>query len=447
MLIEKLLEKVFVTTKTIDGKEFKHIDNVEFYISPDCNLKCSYCYVQKHKDLTYPKEIRDPKVIMGNLKLLLRAIEANSIYIHTLDIFSGEIWSSDFGIQSLVEILEFNKKNRFCDKILIPSNCEFVLHPEWRNKFQNLIDQFKELGINLLVSASIDGPLIDPVSRAPVSSNHRSLDDYDVIFEFLSRNGYLTHPMLSPDSVPNWIETHKWFSEMHKKFNMNPHIMILEVRDGDWNDEILESYKKYIEYLFNYELNSIYEGSLLKLANDKLFWFNESYPHGYNSLKLSNFRRMSCKLQRTIYIRLGDLSIIPCHRLSYDKLNYGKIQIDDDLNITITDQNVELAIKLLSTRFQTGINGCDSCEDNYFCLGPCLGANYEYHWDVAYTCTRKVCNMQKTRIRTVSRLFLDSGLEELVLSDQICSSNRNKEMEVLKNLLKEAALCKEDFNV
>jgi sulfatase maturation enzyme AslB (radical SAM superfamily) len=36
---------------------------LELIITSDCNLNCSYCYLNKHKDELYPKEFRNPETI------------------------------------------------------------------------------------------------------------------------------------------------------------------------------------------------------------------------------------------------------------------------------------------------------------------------------------------------------------------------------------------------
>ena len=44
---------------------------LEFFITSSCNKKCTYCYLHKNEDKLYPKEIRDPEIIISNLKILL----------------------------------------------------------------------------------------------------------------------------------------------------------------------------------------------------------------------------------------------------------------------------------------------------------------------------------------------------------------------------------------
>ncbi len=73
-----------------------HSECVELIITPECNLKCEYCYLNKHKDKLYPKEIRDNKDIINNLKALLNYFIEKNITPKKFELYSGEIWGTDF---------------------------------------------------------------------------------------------------------------------------------------------------------------------------------------------------------------------------------------------------------------------------------------------------------------------------------------------------------------
>ena len=50
--------------------------------------------------------------------------------------------------------------------------------------------------------------------------------------------------------------------------------------------------------------------------------------------------KISCNLVHHLTVRLGDLAIIPCHRLSYDKLIYGKYKVSDNKIVGIEALNI-----------------------------------------------------------------------------------------------------------
>lgn len=72
---------------------------LEFFITPQCNQHCDYCYLVKNGNKLYPKEIRDNKTILNNLKAYLDyLIEVKHITtIPRIDLFSGEIWGWPLG--------------------------------------------------------------------------------------------------------------------------------------------------------------------------------------------------------------------------------------------------------------------------------------------------------------------------------------------------------------
>ena len=52
---------------TAGFEKFKdNAGHIELYITPECNQKCTYCYLQKHMEDLYPKEIRNKEQILKN---------------------------------------------------------------------------------------------------------------------------------------------------------------------------------------------------------------------------------------------------------------------------------------------------------------------------------------------------------------------------------------------
>ena len=70
-LLEYLVKNVFLNKfeKAKDTNLFiGDTPGIEFYITSVCNQKCSYCYLVKHGDELYPKEIRDKDTIIRNME-------------------------------------------------------------------------------------------------------------------------------------------------------------------------------------------------------------------------------------------------------------------------------------------------------------------------------------------------------------------------------------------
>ena len=142
-------------------KKIAETDNsymLELIITKTCNLKCSYCYLQKHPEL-YPDEINNFEKILQNLDILFeKLLNENLTKFEMISIFSGEIWGTDFGKKILVKIIDFCKKTNI-DVIDIPSNMTFLLEPENEFFYENLILEAKEQGVRVLFSQSFDGIL------------------------------------------------------------------------------------------------------------------------------------------------------------------------------------------------------------------------------------------------------------------------------------------------
>ena len=156
---------------------------VELFITPTCNQSCQYCYLIKHADKLYPQEINDHEQIKKNLRILLQWFVDNNLHPLEIDCFSGEIWHSNFGLEILDILYEYIfSKGLGTAKIMIPSNCSFLLNPKQTALIQRRIDKFLELNCRLCFSISVDGQPIEDFSR-PLNSkqekNDRFYDDSD----------------------------------------------------------------------------------------------------------------------------------------------------------------------------------------------------------------------------------------------------------------------------
>ena len=96
-----------------------------------------------------------------------------------------------------------------------------------------------------------------------------------------------------------------------------------------------------------------------------------------------------------MFIRLGDLAIVPCHRTSYDRFNYGKFIVENDKIIDIEGSNVSLASEILMGNMANHPK-CDTCSIKKFCLKGCLGAQFEANNEILYPC-ESVCNLFKAK--------------------------------------------------
>ncbi len=428
---DKLLEHVLFRSHVRN----KVIHELEVIVTPECNLKCEYCYFNKHSDLLYPKDIRCKEVIIKNLKLLLRYLKDKHLTTKSISLFSGEIWGSEYGMEILDILYKESILHKFTNVIAVPSNCSFTTQEEYSGRFQQYINDFKAIGIKLYVSCSIDGGCLDDKQRPQRNGEAYSEDRYSKIVDFVLSNGFGFHPMVSPESTKDWIPNYDWFISKLDQYGVNRNrLMMLEVRDGDWNNENIESYKKFIKHVFDYKLQNIYENDVKLFLVDNL-WLQATGAKrimNYNNIELRVYEdRIPCSIQNTLFVRLGDLAIVPCHRTMYDKFIYGHFKVEDNHITGIEAKNPELAIKILSANPNHCFYGCDACEYKHFCMKPCIGAMYEQSGDIFHgNLDGQLCNMFKAKIDTTIELYESLGLFEMIRNDTLKSPNRQRELEL-----------------
>jgi radical SAM protein with 4Fe4S-binding SPASM domain len=82
---------------------------------------------------------------------------------------------------------------------------------------------------------------------------------------------------------------------------------------------------------------------------------------------------LGCSISHSFIVRMGDLSICPCHRLSYDHLLYGKYIVENDEIIGIKANNIEFFANNYILGYK-GIMKCDTCAIRDMCLKGCKGS-------------------------------------------------------------------------
>ena len=154
--------------------------------------------------------------------------------------------------------------------------------------------------------------------------------------------------MVSAKSCKYWCENFDWYVSMINKYYKNYHeLMLLEVRDDNWEKEDIEYYKKFIKHVINYKFNTLFNGDkyafaqyLTKIRSYKKIGNNNIGIYSYNN-------RLNCTVSNTLFIRLGDLAVVPCHRTAYNELIYGFLDISDG-EITTKSYYLELMLRLFS---------------------------------------------------------------------------------------------------
>lgn len=361
ILLNKTYEEYFYNS----WKNDEEPKSIEFIFSPYCNLKCKYCYLNKHYDKQFPIDSFDPKTSIRNALKICQWLVDNH-YTPKLDIFSGELFAQEYGFLLIECILAFYmhvpKEDRI-KEIVIPTNGTFI-GTDKEIQVEKLIKKSFNLGIPLYLSFSIDGKYMDKDNRPGGDLN------YEAIFKFAYKHNYCFHPMIYSNNIEKWIDNFNWFQEQFDKYNIPWYdLYLLQVRNKEWTREQDYELYKFIKYIIHYTW---------KKCNKNIEEYNNflyGAPKGLNILNwlgIEDNGKYSCSIQHELAIRLNDMKVFPCHRLMYPEFEIG--QYNDNMNLEAANVSLGVALPYLNPK---DAPLCSNCDINEFCKKGCLGSQYE----------------------------------------------------------------------
>ncbi len=388
---------------------------VELYINSICDQKCTYCYLWKHKKDYFPPGSENNEKIMNNLVLFLDWLDENEMRPEKFEIFSGEIFSQQIGFD-IVELL-FKRLHRG-QKIIVPSNMNFLFNDEKTEHIKKLFEISQLKGIAFHLSASVDGPYMEENRKIINKQLIRTPEWYDKLFTFAKQYNCGFHPMIYSKNIKDWKENWLWFQKNLKEYDIPYHnIYLLEIRDYDWNDEQIKDFSGFLEFLYYW---------LFDFCNhDKELFIKELFKNGFNILKTSLStigRGIGCSIQSTFTLRLGDLTIVPCHRLAYDFMETAKFVVDNNKIVDIEGKNIELGMSIATINHDS-MPFCETCIIKDLCNGGCLGSQFETTGDV-FTPIPTVCKLEHVKVITMLKALNRIG----VLSSVINRVSENKKI-------------------
>ena len=333
----------------------------------------------------------------------------------------------EFGNQVLDTIIRYIKKGLNIKKIMIPTNCSFLMEDKLRSLMNNYFEIFNDLGVDFSISASIDGLFIDTKSRPFKNKQQTAViknkEYYDNIISFLIEHDCGFHPMISAYSIEHQKDNYKWWFETlqnHLGHPLTPdewhkYIMMLEVRNNDWTTEKIISYLDWLNYAIDFDIKNLWSGNTLDFIYYILLRKNgvisklDNTPYKpitqfdstnlcYSPKPLDGItdKGFTCSVGSSLIVRLGDLSIVPCHRTSYKKFIYGQFKVENDKIVGLTANNPFLMFNIL---FQgtTTMFKCDHCAIKNCCIKGCIGSQFESTEELFYP-IESVCNFYKAKV-------------------------------------------------
>lgn len=425
LLMEDVIHYAFTRNRDI---------TIELVVRPECNQRCEYCYITQHGKELYPQRANKATILKNTSMLVDYFIEKNYT-IKRIDLFAGDMFYDNlfFELMPVLQkyyewlynnhldfITKFHEMSNSADPcIVIPCNMSFCEDDEKIVKVKEIIKIYKELGIKIFLSYSTDGRYATNIREKKYVPD----EFFDKVLQLCEEMEWGVHPMISYESIDNIFDNYEWFKKKMSQFTMNdnnPLPYFLEVRNDGWTEESLQKYKTFLKYYLNDIYHNFSDSDPARFFNEWLRIFSKQTEtnkysliggqSGIGRLLLVPNHMMPCGLGiMNLTISLGDLSVIPCHRLAYPELRGGKFDIQEGKIVSFNPSefyNAYLTLLFYNNDFKPG---CITCDYKMFCMKGCAGAQYEKFGDVSYPIP-SVCEMLKVKVSTVMEFYHSVGL-------------------------------------
>lgn len=395
-----------------DPSKFNQEKNLEIFLTGACKSNCEYCYL-KNNHILYPLELHNEDLIINNIKLIIQWYIKNQFKCN-IEIYSAD-WLTTPLAESIFNIFydAFKDSDYKPARIFCPDNMQFLKDNMLTKKVESYIQLMKDINIDLILSASIDGKYCDQYRTSNDDNFYHNLKN------FLEKHHYLLHPMISAQNINNQIANFSWMLE-HFGPTLTYNSTFLEIRNQDWDSQSIQHLLQFCDYLVDTTFDLLNHDKIKMLEwifeidnKNKNITFNNT---SYLPIRLplnnftSNIDNISCSFHNALTIRAGDLSIAPCHRLFYPTLDMGKFNVVNNEIIDFNPTNVSLLAGHLYMK-RSCMPICEHCGLVGVCPGHCLGSSYEEYKNMMIP-QMEVCQMYRTKIAFLIYKYNTLGLFE-----------------------------------
>lgn len=412
---------------------------LELILTSVCNTKCSYCYYKN-----FGKELNDPCIstkdnILKNAEKFLKWLNKENMKPNSIDIFSGEPLNLPY-IDELISMIIDRLPGV---PITIPTNGTYCRSDKSLQKVEDLLNKWNTKS-SVFLSMSVDGKYLDNDTRA--MRDGKLYDDafYDRLFKFIKKYNLAVHPMVGPKNIDKWCDNLDWYVDNLSKYldcdkaHALSRIYLLEVRNPDWTDKELADLSKFCNYLTNRAFEFYDKDKYCFVDN---FLLGDLGCNFYSGLISVMPRGLGCGIQQEFAIRLGDMKLVPCHRIAYDGFNACTIKIDDNYNIDYDLENENLYMMIMNFNAKYATKCCD-CPINTLCSYSCLGCNFEVNHDF-FTPVESVCKLE-----FIKNYSLIDALNKLGVLDVLISrlEKRSRNYDLMDKHIRQLIYIKENLN-
>lgn len=422
-LLKKYLEITFFKGFTRPHPEINLFSTVELQITSGCNLRCDYCYYTKYKELNNLNNFNREE-ILENTELLLNFFRKNNLVPPEFQIFSGEpLIHKNLVFDILKNIVDFYYDMNHKGLIVIPTNVTWIKDDEIVEKVLYIDQYAKSKNVRIFLSASFDGKYMDKYNREYIkkskSEEFYSDEYYDKIFNLYHTFYFGFHPMIYSNKIDFAIKNFLWFQYMFKKHNIPWfNIYLLEVRNKGWNKQQVNKFKEFLKFVYNWVLHEKLNGDKRYFIDHFIFKNPNEPEKNLRNMNLFNefstiSRGIGCSLQTTLFVKLQDLTVNSCHRMSYESQNGFKFvknnkEITDIIPLNFEFYNATMSYSVQSAPY------CENCLLKNSCSGGCLGSNFESTGDW-FTVHPSVCLLEHGKHLASTEFLVENNIFEDVI--------------------------------